>query len=76
MSEPENLVLQQLREIRATLDAHTETLSAHTQMLSAIQTRLSGIEQLVIMLVGLHKDSDARMARLEARVERLERARP
>lgn len=66
MSEPENLVLQQLREIRAMVDRQGDTLSG-------ILTRLTGIERLIVLLYGVQTEGEQRMTRLEARVERLER---
>lgn len=75
MTEPENLVLQQLRGIRAMQDEHSVRFDQVTLTLNAILTRLTGVEQLVIMLVGLHKDTDIRMAQLEARIARLEKLR-
>lgn len=66
MSEPDNLVLQQLRELRSIQDRHGD-------ILSGILTRLTGIEQLLIRLYGMHSEDEQRLARLEARVERLEK---
>lgn len=66
MSEPENLVLQQLREIRAMVDRQGDTLSG-------ILTRLTGIERLIVLLYGVQTEGEQRMTRLEARVEKLER---
>lgn len=68
MSEPDNLVLQHLREIRAALDQQQK-------ILTGILTRLSGVESLLISLYGMHNESEQRLARLEARVERLESER-
>lgn len=65
MSEPENLVLQQLREIRAVQDRQEDHLSV-------ILTRLTGIERLIVLLYGMQTDGELRMKRLEERVERLE----
>lgn len=65
MSEPENLVLQQLREIREAQDRQGD-------ILSGILTRLSGIERLIVTMYGMQTEGEQRMQRLEARVERLE----
>lgn len=70
MTEPENLVLQQLREIRATLDARLGYLE---QAVSEIVTRLTGIERILITLYGKVTEGEQRLTQLEARVERLEK---
>ena len=84
--EPENLVLQILRDIRATLDEHTRTLAEHSrahaehrQAFAEIREAISGANSNAAYAAGFavlgRRDNDVTATRvngLEARVKRLE----
>ena len=69
MTEPDNIILQQLRLIRSEL---AEFREQHLADMREIKNRLLAVEQ---QIVGLHLDAAAvrdRLARVETRLDRIE----
>ena len=78
-SEPENMVLQILRDIRATLNEHSRFHAEHKQAFAEIRQELQGVNNNAVYAAGFavlgRRDYDTtgdRVAKLEARVQRIE----
>jgi len=65
--EPDNVVLQRLREIRATLDDHSKQLQA----LPRIEKQLSDLTKLVTYSLGQSTETQFRQSQQETRIEEL-----
>lgn len=79
VQEPDNIVLQMLREIRSTLAEHSRFHEEHRQQSAEIIEELRQVNQNAIYAAGLstlgQRDAEAtkeRVAALESRVRRLE----
>ncbi|MBP0615041.1 hypothetical protein [Jiella mangrovi] len=77
--EPDNLVLQLLREIRATLDEHSEEFKSVGRRLDHIDQRLEEVHETLYTVAGAavhanvrHDTVAERLKTLEERVSRLE----
>lgn len=77
--EPDNLVLQTLREIRATLAEHSRFHEEHRQSFAELREELKQVNENAIYAMGLstigQRDAHLtreRVAELETRVRRLE----
>lgn len=81
--EPENLVLQMLRDIRGKLDEHTRLLNEHTRLLNDHTKQLLDVRETAILAVGLATMANYKLDKLvesvedhEIRIETLEHDRP
>lgn len=79
VSEPDNLVLQMLRDIRATLAEHSRFHAAHQQAFAELRDEVKGVNSDAAYAAGFavlgRRDNEAtaeRVGKLEARVQRLE----
>lgn len=73
MTEAENLVLEQLRAIRATLTDHTERLGRIELRLGVIEQRLSAIE---LRLADVETVHHRRLDRIERRLNLVDEPGP
>ena len=78
-SEPDNLVLQMLRDIRATQAEHSRFHAEHKQAFAEIRDELKGVNNNAVYAAGFavlgRRDNDVtgeRVTKLEARVQRIE----
>jgi hypothetical protein len=74
-NEPDNLVLQMLREIRGTLAEHSRMHAEHKQSFTQIRDELRGVNHSAVYAAGFaalgRRDNDEtgdRVTKLEARV--------
>ena len=79
VDEPDNLVLQLLREVRATLGEHSGQFAAVGQSLDRIDRRLEEVHETLYTVAGAavhanirHDTVAERLKTLEERVSRLE----
>ena len=77
--EPDNLVLQMLREIRATLTEHSRFHAEHRQSFAELREELKGANSNAAYAAGFallgrrdNETASERVTRLEARVQRIE----
>lgn len=78
-SEPENPVLQIVREIRATQAEHSRFHAEHKEAFSEIHDELKSVNNNAVYAAGFavlgRRDNDVtveRVTRLEARIQRIE----
>ena len=78
-NEPDNLVLQFMREIRATLAEHSRFHAEHKQAFAEMRDELRTVNQNATYAAGFavlgRRDNDVtgeRVTKLEARVQRIE----
>jgi hypothetical protein len=70
-SEPDNLVLQLLREIRATLDVHTTKLLEHDKRFDGVDKRLDTLTSQVTYAFGMAGMANTHVGLVENRVDEL-----
>jgi hypothetical protein len=70
-SEPDNLVLQLLREIRATLDMHTAKFLEHDKRFDGVDKRLDILTSQVTYAFGMAGMANTHVGFVENRVDEL-----
>ncbi len=73
MDDVENLILEQLRTVRASIDQVHEDMREVKSRLTSIEQSLSSSRRDTVQLYGDVADQHARFDRLAERVERIER---
>jgi methylphosphotriester-DNA--protein-cysteine methyltransferase len=71
-SEPDNLVLSLLRDIRAVLDQHTALHRSHEQAFKDVRSDIASWTDTFAATGGLTLHANVRAQKLEKRVEELE----
>ena len=80
--DPTNLILRLLREVRKVQDDHSQSLAAHDKRFDALDKKIDDWQETIATAVGLATHANLRnhsmeeqLAKLAARVERLEKAK-
>jgi len=70
--ETENLVLQMLRGIRATLDEHTKLHADHTERFERLEKRMEDVHEGMYSALGFATHANMRTERVGERLNKLE----
>jgi hypothetical protein len=69
--EPEDLVLRLLREIRQTLDEHSELHRGHSEDFKSIHKRLDRLASLVTHSLGQSTEAQIRQSEQQSQIDEL-----
>jgi ABC-type Fe3+-citrate transport system substrate-binding protein len=70
-SEPDNMVLVLLREIRVKQDEHSQILESHTQRFDRLEKRLDALSKTVTYSLGQSTETQFRQSQQESRIDDL-----